>query len=185
MTRIRVAATAADSRANGPSERFVVWFQGCGKRCDGCSNLAFQPFRGGTNRVIAELAAEILALKDEIDGVTFSGGEPFDQPDALFELIRRIRAGSELTVFIFSGYSFDELERDYQLRNHPDRPDAILCGAYRKDVPPNYEMFQPSANQELHFLTKRLMPDDFRKLPLFETLLLPDGRVIRSGILRS
>lgn len=185
MTRIQLAATVADSRANGPGMRFVVWFQGCSKRCGGCSNPAFQPFHGGTSRIVKELADEILALKGRIDGVTFSGGEPFDQPDALFELIRRIRAESELTIFIFSGYSFDELEQRYQLTNHPDRPDAILSGVYRKELPPNYEAFQPSLNQELRFLTKRLSGDDFRDLPLFETMILPDGRVLRSGVFRS
>ena len=94
----RVAAVLADSRVNGPGTRYTLWLQGCERRCDGCANAEFQPRLGGKLRAVAAVAEEILAAP-RIDGVTISGGEPFDQADAVFKLIRRIRRRNDQLTF--------------------------------------------------------------------------------------
>jgi anaerobic ribonucleoside-triphosphate reductase activating protein len=43
------------------------------------------------------------------DGVTISGGEPFDQPEALCELVGRLRAASRGDLLVYSGYTHDRL----------------------------------------------------------------------------
>lgn len=180
----RVAAVLADSRANGPGTRYTLWLQGCERRCYGCANSEFQPRHGGKLRSVAVVAGEILAARG-IDGVTISGGEPFDQADPVFELIRRVRRRNDrLTFFVFSGYTFTELDTRYAIGRRPDRPDALLCGPFRREAAPDYERFLPSANQELVPLTGRLSAADFRNLPLYEEIIRPDGTVLRSGILR-
>ena len=81
---VNVAAFLPRSRANGPGERAVVWVQGCPRPvCPGCWNPAFLDVNHEATRVsVPDLAARILAL-DGLDGVTFSGGEPFHQAAAL------------------------------------------------------------------------------------------------------
>ena len=47
-----------------------------------------------------------------IEGVTFSGGEPFLQSDALAELAVRIkRADKNLSIICYTGYTYEELTK--------------------------------------------------------------------------
>ena len=181
--KLRLGATLSKSRANGPGARFTVWFQGCSRGCPGCANPDFQSFAGGGGRSVDALLNEILTVP-KLDGVTLSGGEPFDQPDALFALVGAIRARTRLSVFVFSGYEYSELDRRFRIGSRPDRPDAILCGPFREELAPDYDRFLPSANQELRILTDRFRASEFSGLPVWEETIRPDGSVFRSGILR-
>jgi hypothetical protein len=107
--RVNLARTLARSAANGPGERFVVWVQGCPLACPGCWNPDTWPFERRELRSIEELATNILATEG-IEGVTFTGGEPFAQAGALADLAKLVRAAG-LSVFVFTGYDLDELTR--------------------------------------------------------------------------
>ena len=97
--KLNLARTLHRSAANGPGERFVVWVQGCPLACPGCWNPDTWSFERRVVRDIDELAAEILSVED-IEGVTFTGGEPFAQARALAELARRVRHRG-LSAFVF------------------------------------------------------------------------------------
>ncbi len=105
---LRLAAFEPRSLANGPGVRAVVWVQGCGKRCPGCFNPEFQAREGGCE-VTAEEVLRRIAVAEGIEGVTFSGGEPFDQAAALAEVARGAQARG-LGVVVFTGYTRGELE---------------------------------------------------------------------------
>jgi anaerobic ribonucleoside-triphosphate reductase activating protein len=66
------------SAVNGPGERAVVWFQGCDLQCRGCFNPASHPFNRHRDKPGEDVAELILACRG-IEGVTFSGGAPFQQ----------------------------------------------------------------------------------------------------------
>ncbi|MFH1265139.1 MAG: 4Fe-4S single cluster domain-containing protein, partial [Planctomycetota bacterium] len=83
--KIRLHAFEPASRANGPGLRAVVWFQGCTLRCPGCFNPGTHNPLSGHESDTATLAAEILAIRRKIEGVSVSGGEPFQQPEALLD----------------------------------------------------------------------------------------------------
>jgi anaerobic ribonucleoside-triphosphate reductase activating protein len=57
---------------------------------------------------VDEIFEEICG-KPWLRGVTFSGGEPFEQVPALLELAKNIR-GAGLTLMSYSGYTLEELE---------------------------------------------------------------------------
>jgi len=78
MSMLNLAGFLAKSEVNGPGTRAVVWVQGCPIHCERCFNVQFQSFSPATLVPVNELAEMILALHG-IDGVTFSGGEPFAQ----------------------------------------------------------------------------------------------------------
>ena len=65
------------SRANGPGRRAVLWFQGCNLNCPKCWNQASHPFEGAPTDG-SDIVRRVLALHRarEIEGLTFSGGEP-------------------------------------------------------------------------------------------------------------
>lgn len=100
---LNMAAFLPVSRSNGPGRRAVVWVQGCTRSCSGCFNQEMRPFVDKELITARELAGRILAIED-IEGVTFSGGEPFEQAEALAELAEQL-ADRGLTIVIFTGYT--------------------------------------------------------------------------------
>lgn len=104
---IRLYGKASDSIVDGPGLRFAVFVQGCSHNCPGCHNLDSQPFGGGTVELIDDVVAEIAANK-LAQGVTISGGEPFDQAAACAELARQVHLLG-LGVWTYSGYRYEQL----------------------------------------------------------------------------
>jgi anaerobic ribonucleoside-triphosphate reductase activating protein len=124
---LEIAAVKRGSAVNGPGRRQVVWTQGCSLRCAGCFNKQLQRFGAGA-RVEPELLAERLA--SECGGLTVSGGEPFDQSEAVYELIRRYKEKSGGTVIVFSGYEPKELTSSAAKRKTLLAADAVVSGRY-------------------------------------------------------
>jgi anaerobic ribonucleoside-triphosphate reductase activating protein len=99
VLKINVAGIVTDSIVDGPGLRLVVFVQGCDKRCPACHNPDSQPLIGGSpyspDEIYARIAADPLC-----SGVTFSGGEPLLQAEALLPLARRIgEAGLPLAIY--------------------------------------------------------------------------------------
>ncbi len=108
MLALNLHAFAAQSRANGPGVRAVVWFQGCTLGCKGCFNPQTHWTGAGKWQSVDAMADTIVDLAPGIEGVTISGGEPFQQSAALCRLLGLIRRRSSLSVLVFSGYRHGE-----------------------------------------------------------------------------
>ena len=177
MTAARIHATEPRSRANGPGERFVVWFQGCTLGCAGCFNPATHA-AGGTPREIGELVAEARAAR--VEGITLSGGEPLQQPEAALALLRAARAAG-LTTLVFSGYTIDEI------RAQPLGPavlaelDVLVDGRY-VSTDRHATGLRGSANQRIHCLTSRYSIEDVESTPVAEVRIAPDGTAVLTGV---
>lgn len=96
-----------DSIVDGEGLRTVIWFQGCPHHCPGCHNPNSHDFNGGYKKLITEVTAEINNLKIQ-DGITFSGGEPMAQPEALL-LIAKNAKERGLNIWCYTGYTFEQL----------------------------------------------------------------------------
>ncbi len=105
---MRIAGFQPDSIVDGPGIRFSIYVQGCPHRCPGCHNPETHDPRGGFEMSTSELAALIDSCPAGLDGVTFSGGEPFEQAASLARLAGHIRS-KDLDLVIFSGYTFEDL----------------------------------------------------------------------------
>ncbi len=104
---IRLASLVDESMVDGPGMRFVVFVQGCPHRCPGCHNPGTHLPIGGK---LMEPAA-ILARYDQYPanrGITFSGGEPFEQAGLLLPLARAVQARGGDTV-TYTGYRLEDL----------------------------------------------------------------------------
>ncbi len=154
--RIEVNRLHHPVTALGPGARAGIWVQGCSIGCRGClSRDTWQPRHEARTEVEAVLEWVAGLPAAEVEGVTISGGEPFDQPEALLELLsglevwRAERAG-EVDVLCYSGYPLRRLE----LRHAPalELIDAVVTGPYREDLPTDL-IWRGSANQELVPLT--------------------------------
>ncbi len=140
----------------GPGRRAVLWVQGCPFRCPGCVAPETQPFRGGDTVDVESLADE-LSQVPEIEGLTFSGGEPFAQAAALANLVARLRMRRDDLSFIsYTGFTLRHLIK----RGTTDQKrllqqlDVLIDGRYRADRHTNLR-WRGSDNQRLHFLTER------------------------------
>ncbi len=176
--RLNLARTLPRSAANGPGERFVLWVQGCPLACHGCWNPDTWAFERRDLRSIDDLAAVILAT-DGIEGVTFTGGEPFTQARALTALAERVRAVG-LSVFVFTGYDLDELVRPEHLALLAVS-DVVVVGRYIEAERATGLVWRGSANQRVHFLSSRYGPADMAGAPLVEMHIAPDGALILTG----
>ena len=105
--RLRIAGIEPESFVDGPGIRMVVFTQGCHHNCPGCQNPQTHDFNGGHFIDIDE----IVSMIDEnplLDGITFSGGDPMDQAEALIPLARIIKERG-LNLVIFTGYTYERL----------------------------------------------------------------------------
>jgi anaerobic ribonucleoside-triphosphate reductase activating protein len=105
--KMRLAGLQPDSIVDGPGIRFTVFFQGCSHRCPGCHNPETHDPAGGSLVELDQLIAQINCSR-AVDGVTFSGGEPFEQTPVAAALAAEVlKLGLDLVIY--SGYTFEEL----------------------------------------------------------------------------
>ena len=105
---IRVCGVEPESIVDGPGFRYVLFVQGCPHHCHGCHNPESWDPKAGFDMTTGEVFAEIME-NPHLRGVTFSGGEPFEQVPALIELARMCREAG-LSLMSYSGYTLEELE---------------------------------------------------------------------------
>lgn len=108
---LRLAGFASASEVNGPGRRIVIWVQGCPLDCPGCFNPGTHTEDAGREITVAALFEQVMAAREpETVGVTFSGGEPFEQAEALAALAALIReAWPEASLMAFTGHVIERL----------------------------------------------------------------------------
>ena len=97
-----------ESIVDGPGFRYVIFVQGCPHHCRGCHNPESWAFDTGYDISVEEVFDQIRKNRG-LKGVTFSGGEPFEQVPALLSLAKLVK-GAGLSLMSYSGYTLDELE---------------------------------------------------------------------------
>ena len=106
---LRIAGTVKDSIVDGPGLRYVIFTQGCPHHCVGCHNPETHDFEGGRIADTEEILEEIFS-NPILSGVTFSGGEPFCQPEALLPIAVAIKE-KKIHLMIFTGYLLEKLQK--------------------------------------------------------------------------
>lgn len=96
-----------DSIVDGPGLRAVIWAQGCSHNCSGCHNPCTHDFNGGFLMDTEDLVEELKTLKLH-RGVTFSGGDPFEQPYECLEIAKAVKSIG-MDIWCYTGYTFEEL----------------------------------------------------------------------------
>jgi anaerobic ribonucleoside-triphosphate reductase activating protein len=135
----------------GPGRRIGIWFQGCSIRCPGCISMDTWA-EGRGNTTVDEVANSIAPWISTADGITISGGEPFDQLNALLELTARIRSKSQADILVFTGYSWTTV-RDV-IESSAATIDALVTGPF--DIEEQQTLaLRGSDNQELHCVTEK------------------------------
>lgn len=142
-----------NTQVEGPGKRFCIWVQGCKKHCPNCWAKDTWEFGIGTKYSVDDLFNQIKEVQD-IEGVTFLGGEPFEQADELAELSIKIK-GLGLSVLCFTGYTLEELQskNDDGVNLFLSNIDLLIDGGFEQD---KFDLSRPwvgSSNQRYIFLT--------------------------------
>ncbi|MEI6047127.1 MAG: 4Fe-4S single cluster domain-containing protein [Chloroflexota bacterium] len=190
---LRVHQFLESSRANGPGLRAVVWVQGCTLGCSGCFNVPTHATTGGELVRVADLVERIIALAEKIEGVTISGGEPLQQREGVAALLHQLKARTNLSVILFTGFSWSELERMGGVTSADgaashrmslgmlEDVDVLIAGRYDATHHLARDL-RGSTNKTTYFLTGRYAEDDLQRVPLAEVVITPEGEILMSGI---
>ncbi|WP_295074877.1 anaerobic ribonucleoside-triphosphate reductase activating protein [Ruminococcus sp.] len=146
--KLRIAGTVNDSIVDGPGIRFTVFVQGCPHNCKGCHNPQTHDFEGGTVADTEELLEKIKG-NPLLDGVTFSGGEPFCQAEALASLGKQIKELG-LNIVTYTGYTFEKLYEERSLNNWDELlgvTDILIDGPFILEQKDWEIKFRGSSNQ--------------------------------------
>jgi len=170
----------------GPGRRLGIWFQGCSIRCPGC--ISADTWAAGKGELeLVELFGRMETWLAQADGITISGGEPFDQADALDALLRGLRERSAADILVYSGYSVESLAQC--LVTLDGLIDALITEPFVLNAPQTLPI-RGSDNQTLHRLTElgRLRfagyDEPGRENGAFDLMFDDDGTVWLAGIPR-
>lgn len=150
MTALRISRLHFPVTTLGPGRRVGVWFQGCAIRCAGCISAdTWDPSVGETT--LAEVLASLEPWAEEADGLTVSGGEPFEQPAALEALLRAWRRIGRGDALVFTGYPIEAVQG--RLAAWDGLIDALVSGPFDRQAPQTLAL-RGSDNQVLSILTE-------------------------------
>lgn len=152
-----------DSIVDGPGMRIVVWTQGCSHNCFQCHNPQTHDYNGGSFYDIDKIVEDINNYKLK-SGVTISGGEPFDQPEALLELVLKLKK-HKINIWIYSGYTFEKLLTSPKTRPILDYIDVLVDGRFDYLLKDFFLKFRGSSNQRIINVCKTL---EFGEINLWE-----------------
>lgn len=151
---IRLAGMINESLANGPGLRMVLFAQACKHNCKGCFNPETHSEEGGMvfdiNKIINDINKNPI-----ISGITFSGGDPFEQADKFAYIAGEIRKlkKSQFNIWCYTGYTYE-----YILENRKNRNgwtellndiDVLVDGKFEEDKYDRSLKYRGSSNQRI------------------------------------
>lgn len=159
MNTVRLAANLqSDSIVDGKGLRTVIWFQGCSHNCFGCHNPETHDFNGGFEKNIDELKKEIDKLESQ-SGITFSGGDPFYQPEAFLEISTYCK-NKKYNIWAYTGFTFEQLikmsEKKSIYLDILKTIDVLVDGMFEMSLKSYDVPFRGSKNQRLIDVQKSL-----------------------------
>jgi anaerobic ribonucleoside-triphosphate reductase activating protein len=147
---IRISRVHYPVTVLGPGRRLGIWLQGCSLGCKGCvSKDTWNPDAGRLIDVetLVEQCRELV--KDDLNGITITGGAPFEQLDALSSLLDELkpwRASAGFDILCYSGKPYKHLQQQYP--NILSQIDLLIPEAFVESRPTD-AIWRGSANQPL------------------------------------
>lgn len=145
--------------AEGPGIRACIWVSGCKHGCKGCFAKHTWDIEAGEKMSVEEVVSRLDKVMDEIDGITFLGGEPFDQAQDLAKVASYIKAKGK-NVISFSGYTYEELLADDEKNVLLKETDLLCDGPYIEQLTDYSRPLLGSKNQRFIYLTDQISKED-------------------------
>lgn len=169
----------------GPGKRLCIWVSGCGAHCKGCANPELWRQRPEQYISVEDFAFAIKKNIDEsvIEGITISGGEPFDQAADILKLIDLL--AFNVDILVFSGYSYDEIKKNDTVKNKLlSNIDVLVDGRYVEELNDGHSSLKGSSNQRIHILNEEIKEkyDDYVRLGRQIQNFIYDYKTVSVGI---
>lgn len=144
---------------NGPGVRTTIFVSGCTHNCEGCFNKEQQDFNYG-NKFTKETEDEFIQLtkNKQIKGVNILGGEPMQQimDDTLLNLLKRIKLETDKPIWLWSGYTFEEIVNNPKRLEILREVDVLIDGKFQADKRDIMLKYRGSSNQRVIDVKKSL-----------------------------
>lgn len=144
-TYLRVLKIVEGTIVDGPGLRTSIYFAGCPHHCPGCHNPESWDSSGGEMMSLEDIVEIVKANNFD---VTFSGGEPLMQIDSLLSLAKHIK-GLGLGIWLYTGYTYQDIVKSDGLRRILDYVDAIVDGRFELPLRDTSLRFRGSSNQRI------------------------------------
>ena len=146
---LRVAGIVKESVVDGPGFRYVIFSQGCERRCKGCHNPDTHAMDGGYV-VDTDIIVEDIRQSRYIDGVTFSGGEPFLQAEAFIDIAEKL-GEDNINIICYTGFTYEELlgSKDESKIRLLGLIDTLIDGPYVEELKDLGLPYRGSKNQRM------------------------------------
>lgn len=153
---LRISGIMPNSIVDGPGLRYVIFTQGCPHACPGCHNPATHDFKGGYLKDADEILQDI-ENDPTIDGITFSGGEPFMQPRVLAYMAEILKAKG-YSIWSYSGFTIEQLveKHDPDIDKLLKNIEVLVDGLFLIEQKSLMIKFRGSKNQRLIHVPKTL-----------------------------
>jgi len=159
MTDIYVGDYITNTEVEGPGKRFALWVSGCSFRCKGCCNPHLFNRDSSQIKSVEYMINEISKVKSEIEGVTFLGGEPLEQVEAVLEIMNFCKE-SGLSVMLFTGNTMDTIISNPELAKVIPLCDIIVDGQFDSSKIQRNRRWVGSENRNVNFITDRYSIED-------------------------
>jgi len=142
---MRVLDVIRGTTVDGPGFRTSIYLAGCSHRCPGCHNPQSWDFNAGMETDIDTL---MEIIEEEDFDVTLSGGDPLYHPEDVAEIARRVRELGH-TVWVYTGFTWEEIQRDPAMLAALRDVEAIVDGPYVESLRDPDLPFRGSSNQRI------------------------------------
>ena len=156
-TKLKLSGITHESFVDGPGLRYVIFTQGCCHKCPYCHNPDSWALDAGKEFTVSEIIRMIKKHKKNIQGVTFSGGEPFLQPKGLSEISDAVHQ-IDLDVVTYTGFTYEQLieKNDADINSLLFKSDILIDGKYLHELKSNSLQFRGSSNQRVINISETL-----------------------------
>lgn len=137
--------------ADGEGLRYAIYLSGCKHQCKGCHNPESWNPTAGTLLTKEKIEYIINEINNNplLDGVTFSGGDPFFNPKKFLPIIRKIKEETQQQVWCYTGYTYEELLKNKVKQEILSYIDVLVDGKYIECLNSPFAPFKGSSNQRI------------------------------------
>ncbi|CDE89486.1 TPA: anaerobic ribonucleoside-triphosphate reductase activating protein [Candidatus Gastranaerophilales bacterium HUM_20] len=179
---IRINSYIPITNVEGVGTRFAIWVQGCSLHCKGCANSHMWDKEGGTTYDTKDFIELIKQYKDRVEGITWLGGEPLEQIEAVTEISKAVQEIG-LSVILFTGYEYSALKDNKDFQELIKYVDILIDGRYEQDKTDYSRAWVGSSNQNYYFLTDRYNQKVITECKnKIEVRISPDNKVVMTGM---